>query len=287
MPTLGRTQYRSIPLATQIKVIFGGTLLQFGALFFWFGLPMSLLFVLNSELVNVFKFDGKWVATKGIIQRIEATNASVNEQPIYRYYFSYNVAGQSYQGYSSDTYKYAYDQEEVVEVPVEYKEKNVTRARIQGMRQETFSFWVAFVLIFPLVGGLILFGAMRRNLHALRLLKIGKPIRGTLLRAKDTGSRINEEPIYDYEFAFEVDGRSHIATAKTHLSHLLEDEETELILYNPNNPEDNIIYDGVEGIGKIDLRSTQLPNVGMRAFPNLISTLVGAVVTIVVIISAS
>lgn len=275
----GRSETRSLSLLTQIKVLCGGALFQVGAVFFWFGLPFSLVFVLESEVRNVFKFDGAWVESVGMLQETEETNASVNDRPIYRYYFSYNVEGQSYQGYSSSVQEPSYVETEAGrELSIQYKEGNVARSRIVGMRQETFSFWIAFVLIFPLIGGIVYFSAIITNLRALSLLKRGRVAQGKYLRSTDTGSSVNEQPIYKYEFGFEVDGRSHIATAKTHLTASMEDEETEMILYDPKNPERNIVYDSIESINKLDLHG-DVPKAGIRALLNPLSTILGLIAT--------
>ncbi len=274
--SFGHVKKRQVPFSTQLKVLFGGIVLQIGAFFFWLGLPLSAVFVWNSEALNLFKFDGNWVATQGVLQEIEETNASIDDEPIYYYYFTYNVDGQSYQGRSSDIYRSQYHQTGVdVSIPVEYKDKNRSRARIVGMRQEMFSAWVILVLLFPLIGIVLYLGSIRKNAKVLRLLKLGRPARGKILRYKDTGGRINDEPIYAYEFAFEVDGRSHIAKTETHVSEAVEDEETELILYDPSNPDSNVVYDGISGIGKLDLHSDRVPSVGFGAVINLLSTIVG------------
>lgn len=273
----GQIAHRQLSLLTQIKVLFGGVMVQFGAAFFWFGLILSSFFVLESELVNWFKFDGAWLPTTGIFQEVSETNASVNEQPVYQFHFSYNVNGQSYQGYSSGvSMPAAYDIGS--EVPIEFKEGNVGRARIVGMREKTFSSWIAFVLLFPLIGAVLYFPALVSNYRALRLLKIGKVAFGRLLRSTATNTSINEETVYKYEFGFEVDGRSYVAVAKTHLTAALEDEETEMILYDVNNPDKNLVYDSISSINKLDVRGN-VPRAGITALLAPLSTVIGITVT--------
>lgn len=276
------TGKRKLSFLTQIKVLFGGSFLQIGALFFWFGLVCSSFFVLESELVNWFKFDGAWQSTTGVFQETLETGASVNDQSVYQYYFSYNVDGQSYQGYSSGVSLPAnYNIGE--EVPIEFKEGNINRARIVGMREKTFSSWIAFVLIFPLVGAGLYFTALISNYKALRLLKIGKVAFGRLLRSTATNTSINEETVYKYEFGFEVDGRSYVAVAKTHLTAGLEDEDTEMILYNANNPDDNLVYDSVSSINKLDIRGN-VPKAGINALLYPLSTLIGLAITTLILL---
>ncbi|MGH1335429.1 MAG: DUF3592 domain-containing protein [Aureispira sp.] len=275
---------RELSLLTQIKVFFGGAIFQIGAGIFWFGLPFSLVFVLESEVVHLFQFDGAWIKTEGVLQELEETNSSVNDEPIYRYHFSYNVDGQSYQGYSSAVYKPEYNTVNAEKVvPVEYKEQNIGRARIVGMRQQTFSAWIALILLFPLVGAILYLWGIKANYKALRLLKIGKVAYGRLLRATATNTSINEETVYQYEFGFEVEGRSYIAKAETHLTTVLEDEEEELILYNENNPEESLVYDSISSINKLDIEGN-VPKAGILALTSTLSTVVGIVITVIVIL---
>ncbi|MEO0474317.1 MAG: hypothetical protein AAF206_32210 [Bacteroidota bacterium] len=100
--------------------------------------------------------------------------------------------------------------------------------------------------IFPIIGGLFAFFSMRRNWKAILLLHQGQTARGKLVDKQATNTKINDQTVYEYSFAFKTpDGQKHIAKGKTHHTHLLEDEETEFLLYMADDPDNAMMYDAI------------------------------------------
>lgn len=266
---------RTLSLLTRIQVLFGGFYFQFGSIFFWFGLIFVLLFVGQSNVVYWFKFDGDWVETQGMIQSIEETNSEVNESPVYEYSFSFNVGGQSYQGVSYSTWNSSIV--EGKETAIEYKEGDANRARIMNTTEAMFPSWIAFVLLFPIVGFFLVWSGLNKNIQALHLLVHGNFTRGKMLSYNATGVEINEAPVYEYEFEFETNYKTYIATCRTHHTQAVEDEELEKILYKKDDPTYSIVYDAIESMPSID-KFGQIEQAGMTALIYLISTILGVLI---------
>ena len=239
------TVNRSLSILTKIKVLFGGGLVQLGSLFFWIIVSGIAVYVgYFGWGIDVGK--GDWVPAEGLYLGMESTNVTVNEEPVYSYYFSYSANNQSYQGVSYDYYKAL---SEETTIPVEYRANAPQSAKISGMDESPIGNWLIWILsvvaLLPL--GLLLLG-FRNNQKYLYLLQKGAIAQGTYLRSSPTNTSINEQTVYKYEFSFDVRGMTYIATCQTHLYDRVEDEETETILYDPRDPNYNMVSDAVSNI---------------------------------------
>ncbi|BDS14430.1 DUF3592 domain-containing protein [Aureispira anguillae] len=265
---------RPLNFFTKIQVLFGGFGVQFGAVFFWFGMIFTLIFVGQSECIHWFSSDGNWVQSEGLLLEIEETNVEVNEETIYQYTFSYNVEGQSFQGISNGSYSGMLEGNLTT---IEYKSDNPIRARIVGMTTEVFPSWVVFVLVFPFLGLIFILGGFRANWKALHLIINGVFTRGKMLGYKATNTEINDQTVYAYEFEFSVRGKKYISKCKTHLTERVEDEELEKIIYDLNDPNTNCVYDAIAAAPKID-QFGKLEESGVGALVYLLSTIIGLLV---------
>lgn len=266
---------RRLNIFTHISVLFGGFNIQFGSIFFWFGMIFLLVFGGNSSIIHLFSFDGNWVETEGLLLEINETSSEMNGEEIYQYVFSYNVDGQSLTGRSNAPFR---GEEEETIVQVEYRSANHTRSRIIGMQTEIFPAWVAFLtLIFPAIGFGFLFFGFKENFKALKLIKNGTFTRGKMLGHKATNTRINEQTVYAYEFEFYANNQPQIATCKTHLTDKIEDEETEKILYDPSDPSFNVVYDAIPSAPRID-RFGKIKQSNLLALRFLLITVIGFIV---------
>lgn len=195
-------------------------------------------------------FDGSWEETTGIVEEIHNTNAEVNNREVYRYVFSYNLEGKSLRSSSYSSTTNNIRMRDVV--TINYKSGNHLRAKIEGMTSEIFPSWIAFVTIFPIIGFFLLLGGLHKGKKKVNLLTNGKFTYGQQLSKTDSGSRINKRIVWTYEFTFTVNNKSYIAKCQTHQSHLVEDDNKEVVLYMPDNPEDSTIFDAISGVPAID-----------------------------------
>jgi hypothetical protein len=127
-----------------------------------------------------------------------------------------------------------------------YFPEEPTTSRLVEGRTAMFGWGTAFVMIFPLIGLIFILVGFRKNIKAIDLLVNGRFARGTLNSKSPTNTRINNQLVYRYTFTFTAnDGREYEATGKTHLTHLLEDEATERLIYAEGDPSHAVMYDGI------------------------------------------
>jgi hypothetical protein len=128
-------------------------------------------------------------------------------------------------------------------------------SRIQGSRASIAGLGVSFVYIFPIVGlALAMFG-VRTGIRRRYLLSSGELALGTLKLKEPTNTKINNQTVYKYTFAFEVPGGgTYEATAKTHLQRKLEDEDFERLVYDPRDPSEATLLDELPCRPAIDIR---------------------------------
>lgn len=235
---------RQIDLFTKATVLFGGFLQMFGWIFFTMGSLFAWIFIPASEVVYWFEFGKEWKEINGIVLTVEATNSAVNDQLVYRNFYSFELGGQRYTG-KSFTRGQLYQGGE--NAPIRYNAKNPAESYMAGTSRATFPSFVLFVLIFPLVGLGFIISSILQNWKALKLLEIGDFTRGKLLDKTATNSSVkingSTYPVFKYQFEFENGGRKYAAKCKTYQGWLVEDEEREIILFDRFNPEYNVVYD--------------------------------------------
>lgn len=229
---------------TRATILFGGVTQQMGWGFFGFGMIFFWAFVMNSEARYLLSFDGNWVETQGMLKNIESTNSSVNKRTIYAYQFSYTANGRQMESVCYDVSRSELQPNRAVRV--EYKSGNPQRARIEGMSTSAFPAVVLFVVIFPIVGLVFLFFGLRSNIKALKLLINGTFSKGKMIAKEATGTQINNNMVFKYIFEFEAKGgMKYQAKCATHHTWRVEDEEMEIILYDPSYPENAVVFDAI------------------------------------------
>ena len=97
--------------------------------------------------------------------------------------------------------------------------------------------------IFPIIGILLLFFSVRKRAKYLQIIKTGKFSYGRYVRYESTNVTINNSPVYRYFFDFKDEkGDVYTVSGETHTGRL-SDEQQELLVYNPNNPEEAVLID--------------------------------------------
>lgn len=233
----------------QLALLNAGASSFMGWMFLGMGLCFTFIFLGQSTLPYMFRFDGPWEWKIGVVEQSYWTNASENDSRIYGIDFNYQVEGQTYKATSYSFYS-GYTPGDTVEI--EYKPQRPERARMADCREALFDPWVAFILLFPLFGAGFLIAAWRRNIRLIRLLRRGEMVRGVLKNKKSTNTTINNSRVYRYFFHFEYQRSTYTAQGKTHKGHLMEDEDLERILFAPQNPNYNIVYDAYPQAPEID-----------------------------------
>jgi hypothetical protein len=248
---------RSVPLSVRLRVLFGGFNNQFGWIFFGFGLIFVWVFTLHADVASLILFRFQTNTTQGIVESIEATNASEDDVQIYEVrYLYFDNLGRQQEGVSYTTGALG----TTARVNVEYLSGAPSISRIVGMRREIFSAWAAFPIIFPLVGLAFLYSGITYGLKANRLLSQGRIAFGKLASSESTNTRINDRPVIKLTFSFTAnDGDEYEVTAKTHLPEDLRDEEQEPLLYDEKDPSSAVLLDDLPGSTEFDSSGKLLP----------------------------
>ena len=240
---------RYLSIFTRLSFAFSGWNCQLGWLLsgltlagLWYGLN-------NSELRYAFTANESWQLVPGELLAVESAGGKLSRTKIYQYDFSFDYEGQKYQGRSFSEEKQrhkSFPQPVQIEVLVGHPQ----RARIQAMRAERFDTRMGILMLF---GALIPLGLMsltwlehRRNLRSLYLYRYGQFTRGLLHQKTELGLTVQKKRVYRYEFHFQdLQGQTHSAFCKTAEGESIEDEIQEIILYNPQDPEEHIIFDEI------------------------------------------
>jgi hypothetical protein len=261
---------RAVPLLLRAQLLVGGFLNQFGWIFFGFGMIFAWLFAAQSDPAAWIDFSGELETAPGVVTGCSETNASEGGSkhsrgnPIYAHQYDFRIKDARFSGVSYSTRR----QEAGADVTIEFPKGSPGRSRIEGMRTALFPPWVLFVLLFPLIGAAFITVGFWRGRRAIRLLKWGQPALGTLKDKEATSVRVNNRPVYKLTFEFLDDaGTPRHAIAKTHQTELLEDDASELLVYDPWDPSQATLLDHLPGSPRVD-------EFGMLHAPGLSAALV-------------
>lgn len=249
---------RRVPVSLQIANFFNG-IAQIGWAVFGFGMIFFWAFVSNADFSFV-TFRGPYATVEGKVTNVERTGASQGGSTVQAFHYEYSVADVTQTGVSySNTHSGTPGQS----VTIEYVESNPGKSRIAGMRRASFSPAVALVTIFPLIGFLILYFATRSGIKRNRLLREGVVAEGTFQSKEPTNVTVNGRRVYAYTFDFVArDGQHHEATTRTSDSSRIQDEDTEPLLYDPNDPTCVYLLDEMPARPQIEANGDLSGNMG-------------------------
>jgi hypothetical protein len=230
---------RRVPLSLRVVNFFNGWaqagwgIFGFGMIFFWiFGTSADLSFL---------TFRNPTGRTTGHVTRVEDTNASENKQHIRIAHYQYSAAGDWLAGKSYTTGGTPSVNDEVT---VEYDEDNPRRSRIEGMRRAMFGPWVLLVSIFPAIGLAFLIPATLSGRKRNHLLQNGILTTGQAIDRRPTNVRINNQPLWEVVFEFhDRNGQRRECCARAVDTTRLEDESSEALLYDPEDPSKACVID--------------------------------------------
>ena len=248
---------RAVPATVCARLLFGGFMNQFGWFFVGFGMIFVWVFAAAADFSGVHAFRGELETTPGTIDGSEQTSYSeggsehTDGTPVFAVRYTFTDADEN--EYAGMSYQTGTGLDAGTAVTVEYPRGRPEMSRIRGMRRAPFGPWVAFVLIFPLIGAVFVLNGLRRGMRGLRLLKHGDGAFGTLKRKEATNVQVNDRTVYELTFAFTArDGQTYEMIAKSHHPERLEDERRELLMYDPGRPARAVLLDALPGSPRID-----------------------------------
>lgn len=243
---------RAVPLPVQLRVLFGGMVSQMGWLFLGFGLIFVWVFAVNVDFSGPLRLIMRQVETRGQVTAIEDTNISEGGDddspgtPIYR--ILYRFAGPGGRTLEGESFSVGTDLQPGDAVRVEYAASNPENSRIAGLRQAPLPLFGMFVIIFPLIGLVMVVYSLMEGIKGIQLLRGGELAQATLISAEPTSMSVNNRPVVRLTFDFtDADGRLHEVASRTTHPELLQDQQTEPVLYDPRRPDHAVMLDALPG----------------------------------------
>ncbi|GAB4126755.1 MAG: hypothetical protein OHK0045_06330 [Raineya sp.] len=241
------TKIRQIPFALQIKIIFDDVISLIGWIFLTIGVLFSSIFLSMSDF-SEWRFKKDSPKTQAVITQIEYSNASENKRAIFEYHYEFN----DLQGIKQKGISYGFQGIYNIgdEATVIFLEKNPSYSRIENLRKSPFGQFTLFVLIFPLVGGLIIFFRIPQAINKIRVLREGVLGEGNYVRMEATNIRINRQTVMKLFFELKLGNKTYETYTETHLDRQirkLTDGTPKKLLYLPQNPQRAILLDNVAG----------------------------------------
>jgi hypothetical protein len=234
------------PLSNRIKraIFFSAPLTWIGVLFALFGTVMLVLFASASDFKSPFVFSNADPRVEGQLIARNPTRASSNKRRIYEYVYQYQVDSGKYEGRSFDT---DIGVAEGNAVTVQYVARDPATSRLEGMGLAPFGMEVALmVAIFPGIGLLMLYFALRRYRRYSYLVQHGVLTTGKVVRKEPTSTRINGHTVYSVFYRYKSrDGVLREARISTHETDKLGDEEQEPLVYDPDRPDEAVLLDAM------------------------------------------
>lgn len=129
---------------------------------------------------------------------------------------------------------------------IEYVPGKPEWARLRGGSYGTFPVWVGFVLLFPLVGAVLVAGAVRSNRREIRAFRDGHATSGRVTNVGlDRSVRVNGRHPLKVDWTFEVLGRQFEGSLSSLDPEQLRDfrsGDQVTVLYDPDQPKVNTVW---------------------------------------------
>jgi len=238
------TKARSLSPGILLRVSIGGVPGFIGLVFFLMGTMFMFIFGCLVDF-NGFKLSDNSPRTSGLITDVRSTNSSLNEQRVYAFYYVYITPdGLEFKNIS-------YSEEVMPEkgdtVTVVYAADSPEISKIEDMRTGSFPPYILlFLLIFPLMGGILLFVFVRKGISRIHILKYGKVAYGKYKSKYATNMKINDRTVFALKFEFTTpDDKTFIVESRTHQPERLQDESLEKLVYLPYAPEEAVLIDSL------------------------------------------
>jgi len=161
----------------------------------------------KDSLINFIAFKGA-TEVVGTVTGDEALSFSVNDEPVWRYFYDYTVNGNAYSGYSFSTKDIA-DKPPILISPFNpalSKIKGTSYSKLLGL-----GFWALVVPVLLML--LILVFRVRSLLRTRRFLRQGAFQDAELTDARESG-KVNDEPRYNLTYTVKMPDGNTIETRK-------------------------------------------------------------------------
>jgi hypothetical protein len=230
---------RAVPVRLTSGILCGGPLGSFGALFGAFGMIFVFVFISSSRLIPSLKVLYANETAIGNIIKIEDTNATSNNEPVYKLFFSFIAEnGKTYSQYSYvsgglyDANNKLVNKGDNVKIKYVRTSPNYSIIDAPGARFSTFGVFVLFVFVFPLIGIIMSLINLIKGIKQIKLLKFGKIADGKIISSSPTNTTVNNLPVMKYRYSYiDENETEHEDESKTLLTDKIGDEIYEPVLY--------------------------------------------------------
>lgn len=130
----------------------------------------------------------------GKILTAEETNSSVNNTRVVRYWFEYQSSGGA--GMQGECFTTGSRWPEGADVTVRYRRESPEIACPVGGRLNRFGFAPAFVLLFPFIGGGLVYWVVTARRRARNLLERGHVSEALVTAVEATNTQVNKQTVY-------------------------------------------------------------------------------------------
>lgn len=237
---------RTFSFIGKMSVLLHSTLMYIGLGFVGMGFLVTVLMLRLHWAYEEINASGTWVTVTATVTDYEKQRSSGKNSSTTHYYdYTYTVGTQIYnhkQGISTDLRKSKGDT-----LAIDYLDTHPEKTFIHGQHPSSMIIGVFFGAPFLLIGCILLFFGLRRTARNLSLYQYGIFTKGRLLSSESTNATVNKQRVWKYQFSFTTSsGQEQIVETKTHLTHQVEDEQEEFILYAPHDPKIAIVFDAEE-----------------------------------------
>jgi hypothetical protein len=226
----------------------GWFLFGFGSIFFW-------MFAWHADLSGWRFRPGSVAQTPGEALGCRDTHYYVGGTeshrgtPVYKNSYRYTVDGNRFEGASYAAGRCVTDGG----VTVEYLLSQPEVSRIIGMRRDLLSPRTILAALLPGAGLALVIAGLVKGRRAVRLLREGLPAPARLINKASTGATTLGRAVYRMTFEYSAQsGATGRVTVRTHLPERLEDEQRELLLYDPSTVASAVLLDDLPGTVTVD-----------------------------------
>jgi hypothetical protein len=222
-------------------------MLMVGGIFLAIGLAMSIPFNWGMPSDVAIAASSRQIHAR-VISRDLDRSVTINGRHPTEVRFVYSVDGHRYEGRSSTINTALLQGADVDEsVPIQVSSLNPQWARIPGTTRSVMGWFGLIVLIFPVIGGGIVFSAVRSHRREIRAFTEGTPALAKVVAfGPDYSTRINGRNPFRVRWEFRLpDGGIYSGSLSSMQMLALEDlgkAEEIVVLYDPDDPSINTAW---------------------------------------------
>ena len=235
------------PSAEARDLVFGyrgrqGARLILGLAFLVIGLILSGVFCWGLPVDVAIALDPQ--ATRGSILSAELNrNLTINGRRPTKVRFQYEAGGTQWTGEANS---FDIPPQQTGAINVEYSTHNSAWGRLSGETYSTFGYLGGLSLLFPAMGGVVLFFALRSNQREIRAFTWGFPaLARVTFRGQDHSTKINGHHPFLLRWEFQTETgvyRGSISSLKLLDIKAFGEAEQIVVLYDPVDPKANTIF---------------------------------------------